>query len=186
MKTNKFIDKNKDKFDKAIEHFKSEIKQIRTGRANSSIVENILVSAYGVKTPLMQLASISIPDPKTIVIEPWDKGIIKDIEKGIIESRIGLNPINEGKLVRISIPSLTEETRKDLIKLLNEKSEKAKVAVRGVRDEVRDEIITAEKDKAITEDDKYDFQKDLDEYIKEINEQIKKIGEDKETEIMTI
>lgn len=186
MKTNPYIDRHKDKFDKAIEHLKEELKQIRTGRASSSLIEHILVNAYGVKTPIVQLATITTPDPKSIVVDPWDKNILKEIEKAIIEANIGLNPANEGKIVRIAISSLTEETRKDLIKVLNDRLEKARITVRSIRDDIREEIIQAEKDKEISEDQRYDFQEDVDNLTKEINEQIKKIGEKKEEDIMTV
>lgn len=186
MKTNQYIDKHKDKFDKSIEHLKQELKQIRTGRASGSLVENILVDVYGVKTPMVQLATITAPDPKSILIDPWDKNILKEVEKAIVEANIGLNPVNEGKAVRIVIPPLTEESRKELLKVLHDRLEKARIAVRGIRDDIREEIIQAEKEKEISEDQKYSFQEDLDEITKEINEQIKNIGEDKEKDIMTV
>lgn len=186
MKTNIYIDRHKDKFDKAIDHLKEELKQIRTGRASGSLIEHILVNAYGVKTPVVQLATITTPDPKSILVDPWDKNILKEIEKAIIEANIGLNPVNEGKTVRIAIPALTEETRKELIKVLNDRLEKARITVRGVRDDIREEIIQAEKDKEISEDQRYSFQEDIDNLTKEMNEQIKKIGESKEEDIMTV
>lgn len=181
-----FIEKHKEEFDKAIEFVKKEISTIQTGRANPSLIDEIMVEVYGQKTPIKGLASIGVPEARTITIEPWDKNIAKDIEKAIREANVGLNPVNEGNLVRISIPQMTEESRKELIKLLGQKIEQGRIQIRGIRDEIRDEIIQAEKDNEITEDDKYKFQKDLDEFTGEFNKQIEEISKKKETEITKI
>ncbi len=180
------LPKRRSEFEKGVDHFREEIKALRTGRAHSSIVETILVEAYGTPTPLQHLASISIPDSKTILITPWDKTIVKEIEKGIVGANLGLAPVSDGAGVRIVFPNLTEENRKNLVKLLNQKTEGAKVVVRGIRDKIKDEIAKAEKNNELTEDDRYELQKDLDEMTREFTAAVEKISKDKEVDIMTL
>lgn len=173
-------------FQKVLDFLASEISVLRTGRATPALVENVRVEAYESKQALVGLASISVPDNRTIVIEPWDKSVLKSIEKAISESDIGLNPVVQGDVIRIAMPALTEEGRKSLLKLLNEKLENARVGIRGVRDQVKGDIVKAEKDKEITEDDKYKMLEELDRKSGEHNDKIRKIGEEKEKEIMTL
>ncbi len=180
------IDNYKSDLEKTIEILKGELATLRVGRANPLMVENILVEAYGTRTPLKQLASIGVPEARTILIQPWDKTINKDIEKAIIQANIGINPVNEGQQIRLTIPPLTEESRKELTKSVGEKMEKTRIAIRQIRDRIREEIVKKEKNKEITEDDKYDLQKKLDNLVKDCNEKIKELGEKKEQEIMTI
>jgi ribosome recycling factor len=180
------VDSYKPEFEKIIDHFKNEIASLRTGRATPALVENILVEAYGVKTPIKGLASIVVSDPKTIFIEPWDKGILKEIEKAIQLQNIGVNPVNDGTRIRISMPPLTEESRKELVKVLGQKLEQVRIALRSLRDKIRSEIIDAEREKQITEDDKYALLDDLDEMMEEYNTKTQEIAEQKEKEIMTI
>jgi ribosome recycling factor len=183
---NNFLEAHKEDFTKAVEHLKSELSSLRTGRANASLVENILVEAYGVKTPIRGLANITVPDPKTLVVEPWDKSVIKDIEKAIQAAQIGINPVNEGTKIRLSMPAMTEENRKEMIKILGQKLEQSRISLRSVRETVKDEIAAAEKDKKITEDEKFRFQEELEEFVKKHNDEIKTIGDKKEQELMTI
>jgi len=180
------IDDKKVQFENAIQHLKDELKQIRTGRANSALVENLTIDYYGTKTPLQQLANINIPDSKSIIIQPWDKNSLKDIEKAIHDSPLGLNPINEGNIIRLPIPPLTEERRKELSKIVNEKVEQAKISVRNVREEIWKNIKEQKNDGKISEDDMYGQQKELQKKVEEYNDFIKKIGQEKEKEIMTI
>ena len=180
------IESHKEEFDKVIEFLNVELSGLRTGRANSALVENLPVDAYGSRMPLNQMASISVPDAKTIMIEPWDKSILKDIERAIANSGLGVNPYNSGSSLRLTIPALTEETRKNLIKVLSQKLEVARVGIRMVREKVRDQIQKAEKDGDIAEDDKYNLQKKLDDMAGDYNLVVKTIGEKKEEEIMTI
>lgn len=180
------INKAEQEFKKTVDFLKNEIANIRTGHANPSLLDGIFAQAYGVKTPLSQLASISIPEPMVITITPWDKGVIGEIEKSILESDIGINPVNEGGLIRLVIPKLTEETRKNLIKILNKKLEQSKISLRQIRDKIKEDIVEMEKDKAISQDEKFDLLKKLDEKISEFNNIIKEIGEKKEEEMMTI
>ncbi len=180
------LENHKKDFNKVLENLSGELSTMRVGRANPLLVENMLIEAYGVKTSLKQLSSISVPEARTILIQPWDKTITKDIEKSIREANIGINPVNEGTQIRLSIPPLTEESRKELSKSVGEKMEKARIVIRQIRDRVRDEITKQEKNKEISEDDKYNLQKKLDELVKDYNDQIKVLGEKKEKEIMTI
>jgi ribosome recycling factor len=176
----------KDEFNDAIEHLKKELSGIRTGRANSAVVENIQIMAYGSPMPVKGVASIGVPDARTITVDPWDKSIIKEIEKGIRDAGVGLNPVNEGALLRISVPALTEESRRQLIKAVGEKSEAMRERIRGSREEVKGLIIAAQNDGEITEDERYHLQDELEELVGKFNEEIKTIVEEKEKEIMTI
>ncbi|OGY48144.1 MAG: ribosome recycling factor [Candidatus Buchananbacteria bacterium RIFCSPHIGHO2_01_FULL_47_11b] len=180
------LENHKSKFEQTIARLKDDLATMRVGRANPLLVENIVIEAYGAKTPIKQLASISVPEARTILVQPWDKGIIKEVEKGIVAANIGINPVNEGQQLRLTVPQLTEESRKELTKSVSEKEEKARVAIRQVRDRVKEEIVSQERDKAITEDDKYNLIKQLDELVKDYNIQIKEFGEKKVNEIMTI
>ncbi|MFH1192211.1 MAG: ribosome recycling factor [bacterium] len=180
------IDGYKSDFEKAVEHLKTEISSLKTGRATPLLVENVLVESYGVKMPLKQVASISVPDARSILIEPWDKNITKEIEKAIISSNIGLNPINEGSHVRIVLSALTEEDRIKIVKILNQKVEAARISIRGIRDKIRDDIQEMEKNKEIAEDERFRLQKELDEFTSSYNDKLKEVGEKKEEEINRI
>ncbi|MEI7425969.1 MAG: ribosome recycling factor, partial [Candidatus Moraniibacteriota bacterium] len=133
------IEESKINFDKTIAHFKEDLGKIRTGRASTAIVDNLMVEYYGTRSPLKQVASISVPEPRTIVISPWDKGALLIIEKAIKESDLGLNPMNDGQIIRINVPALTEDRRKEFVKMLNQEAENARVAVRKGREDVWDE-----------------------------------------------
>jgi ribosome recycling factor len=173
-------------FEKAIEHFTGELSQLRTGRASSALVENLLVDYYGAKSPLKQVASISIPEPRMIVISPWDKGSLVNIEAAIRESQLNLNPMNDGQVVRITIPALNEERRKELVKVLNQKTEDAKISMRRIREEIWDEIQELEKSGKIREDDKFIGKDKLQEAVDSYNKMIEEVREKKEKEIMTV
>ncbi len=178
-------DKRKD-FDKSIEHFKEELNQLRTGRASSVLVEKLSVDYYGTKTPLKQMASITIPEARTIVISPWDKSALSGIEKAIRESQLNLNPVNDGQVVRINIPALTEERRKELVKVLNQRAEEARIVVRKHREEVWEEIQNLEKEGVIGEDDKFAGKEELQKVVDEYNKKIEEIRAEKEKEILTV
>lgn len=175
-----------DSFKKTIEHLKQEIGTLRTGRATPAIVEDIPVLAYGTKQPLKAVASISVQDAKTLAVDPWDKSLTPAVEEAIRNSDVGISPVNDGKVIRLPLPELTEQRRNDLIKVLHKKLEEARIAVRKVREEVRDAIDAAMKAKEIAEDEKYRLQEELEKTVKDYNEQVKQIGEDKEKEIKTI
>ncbi|MBU2028440.1 ribosome recycling factor, partial [Patescibacteria group bacterium] len=165
---------------------KEELNQLRTGRASTALVENLLVDYYGSKSPLKQIASLSTPEPRLILISPWDKNNLANIEKAIKESQLNLQPNNDGQVVRINIPQLTEERRKDLIKVLNQKAEEAKIAVRKIREEAWEEIQELEKSRKISEDDKFSGKESLQAVIDEYNEKIQALRDVKEKDIMTI
>jgi len=170
-------------FDKAIQHLKQDIASIRTNRATPALLENIQVEIYGSKMPLIQVASIQAPEPKMLTVEPWDKQVIKEVEKAVQTASLGLNVANEGTFLRIIIPPMTEETRQELVKVLSSKLESARQAVRGIRDNIKEDIVKVERNKEISEDEKYKLIEDLDEMTKNYTQQIKDIGDNKEEEI---
>ena len=176
----------KNKMDIAINFFEKEISSIRTSRANPSILDNILVDSYGNKTPLNQLANISAPESNLITIQVWDVSLTKMIEKTISESNLGINPQTEGQLIRLPIPKLSEERRKELAKLVSQYAEHSKIAIRNIRRDFLDKIKKDNKNKLISQDDskKYstEIQKITDEYISKIDE----IATNKQSEIMKV
>ena len=172
------------KMKKAAEALEKEFKRIRTGRASTALLEGVKVECYDTQMPLEQVASISIPESRLITIQPWDLSIIGDIEKAILKSELGLTPMNDGKIVRISIPPLTEERRKDLAKLAKKMAEENKISIRNLRREANDMFKELKTEKEISEDEFYrsqdDVQKITDEFIKKIDE----ITSKKEKEII--
>jgi ribosome recycling factor len=183
---NQYLQAKKSEFQKAVEFFKKDISSLRTGRANTAILEGVQIDAYGAKTPLIGLANVTAADARSLIVSPWDRNIMKDVEKAIIEAGLGLGVVNEGDKIRLTIPAMTEENRKELVKRLNEKTEQAKVSVRQNREAIKTAIEKAEKDKAISEDDRFRFMEELEEEVKKINEELKAVREKKEKEIMTI
>jgi len=182
----KIIENHSEEFKKAVEHFQAEISGLKTGRANPAILDAVRVEAYGTMNPIVNVASVNVPDARSLVIQPWDKSIIKEIEKGIIEANLNLNPMSDGDNIRINLPPLTEETRKEIVKVLSQKTEEAKIVIRVVRDKVKEEIIEAEKNKEFGEDEKFQLLEELDKTVGSHNEQIREMMEKKETEITTI
>lgn len=178
--------KAEDKMDKAIEILKSDLSTLRAGRANPKMLDRISADYYGTPTPISQMASITAPEPRTILIQPWDSKIISVIEKAILTSDIGINPSNDGRVIRLVIPQLTEERRKELVKLSKKEGENSKIAIRNIRRMAIEELKAEEKTGAITEDDCKNgetiIQKLTDAKIKIIDEIVKA----KETEIMSI
>ncbi len=172
--------------DGALSSLQSHYAKLRTGRASTSLVEDIKVDYYGSPTPLNQIASISVPDARSITIQPWDKNAFGDVDKAIQKSDLGLNPVNDGKLIRINIPPLTEERRKELVKLAKKYAEDAKVAVRNVRRDLNETLKKMQKNKEITEDDLHkgldEVQELTDEYVNTIEESLA----EKEKEILEI
>jgi ribosome recycling factor len=174
------------RMNKTIEHLIGDFAGMRAGRANPAMVEKIMVNYYGAPTPLNQLANINVPEARLLVINPWDKGSIAEIEKAIMRSDLGVNPNNDGNVIRINIPQLTEDRRKDLVKVVKKRAEEGKVAIRNIRREANDLIKVSEKDKLISEDASKkgldDIQKVTDKYIKDIDQ----ILQLKEKEIMEV
>lgn len=171
---------------KTISVFEENLSEIRAGRANPAILNKVSVEYYGVPTPINQVAGISVPEARTIVIQPWDASVLKSIEKAILASDIGLNPNNDGKVIRLNFPELTEERRKDLVKDVKKIAEEARVSVRSIRRDGMDSIKDALKKSEITEDEKSNLedkvQKLTDKYVAEIDNLLEK----KEKEIMSI
>ncbi|WP_207262521.1 ribosome recycling factor [Desulfovibrio sp. Huiquan2017] len=168
------LDDGKKRMNGALGSLDKEFGKLRTGRATTALVDSIQVDYYGTPTPISQLSSVSVPDSKTITIQPWDKGAFGAVEKAIQTSDLGLNPVNDGKIIRISIPPLTEERRKELVKVAKKYTEDAKIAIRNVRRDMNDVLKKMEKDKTISEDDLHrgegDVQKMTDEYVKKADE----------------
>lgn len=158
---------------KTLDVLAKELAAVRAGRANPAVLDRLSIEYYNVKTPLGQVASISSPDPRTLAIQPWDASVLRDIEKAILTSDLGLNPQNDGKLIRLSFPPLTEERRKELIKGVSKSGEESKVAIRNIRRDAIDGFKSAQKKSEITEDDLRDaedsMQKLTDKYVKEID-----------------
>ncbi len=173
-------------FQKAVDHLKTDISTLRTGRAHPALLDGVLVEAYESRQGLAGLASITAPDARTLIVEPWDKSILKNIEKGIQEANLNLNPVVQGVQIRIALPMLTEETRLGLVKILGEKMEHARKSVRNVRETAKADIMKAEKDGEISEDEKYKLLEQLDKTAAGANDRIKNVGDEKEKEIMTI
>ena len=180
------ISKKKPDFEKAVGHLRGEFLTLRTGRASASLVENLMVEYYGANTPLIQLAQIGVPESRVITIQPYDKNVLSAIEKAIQSSNLGLNPANEGNLIRLNIPPMTEERRVELAKIVSAMSEKSRVAVRNIREDIWREVQKLEKEGQISEDEKIDAREELQEVVDEKNQEIKKITQAKEQEVMTI
>jgi ribosome recycling factor len=174
------------KMEKSLEAMKHDLTKIRTGRASLSLLDDIRVEAYGSPMPLNQVATITIPESRLIVIQPWDPQLLGPTEKAILKSDLGLTPINDGKVIRINIPALSEERRKDLVKMVKKTAEEYRVAIRNVRREANEAMKKGKKDKEISEDEMFrqqdDIQKETDRYIEEID----KIAADKEKEVMEV
>ncbi|MFZ0943863.1 MAG: ribosome recycling factor [Syntrophobacteraceae bacterium] len=162
-----------DRMNKAVETLESEYKRLRTGRASVSLVDGIRADYYGTATPLSQLATLTIPDPRTIVIQPWDNSVVGEIEKAILKSDLGLTPMNDGKAIRINIPPLTAERRRDLVKVVKKKAEESKVALRNIRRDINEKIKDLKKDKKVSEDEQFraqdEIQKITDDFVKKID-----------------
>ena len=178
------IKSTKEKMEKSIKHLHEEYKGIRSGRANPGLIDGIKIEAYGQKMPLNQVASISVPEPRTLVIDVWDQSVVEIVEKAIQKSELSLNPNRDGKFIRIHLPPLTEERRKEFVKLVKNKSEECKVSIRNVRRDANDSIKALEKKSEISEDESKkqvgEVQKLTDKYIEETT----KVADSKEKEIM--
>jgi ribosome recycling factor len=180
------LHETEDHMKKAVEALQVDLRGIRTGRASPSLVERVRVNYYGTPTNLVELAAISAPEPQLLTIRPWDASALKEIERAILQSDLGLTPGNDGKIIRLSIPPLTEERRRDLTKVVSRRTEEARVAVRNSRRDGLDDLKELEKEKLITEDDFYsgkeELQKITDRYIARVDE----VGKAKEQEIMEL
>lgn len=183
---NELIKTTEERMKKSIDALDREYKSVRAGRANAAVLDRVNVDYYGVPTPVQQMAAISIPEPRTLLIQPWDKSTLKEIEKAILTSEIGINPQNDGTCIRLNFPPLTEERRKEIVKDVRKKGEDAKVAVRNQRRDALDKLKGLKKSNTITEDDEANGEKKIqnltDKFCKEVDE----LAALKEKEIMEI
>lgn len=176
----------KDRIAKTLEELRRDLTTVRTGRANTAVLDAVRIDYYGTPTPLSQVAALAAPEPRLITVKPWDKGVLKDIDRAIREANLGLNPMNDGEMIRLPIPALTEERRKDIAKQVRSKGEEHKVAIRNVRRDANEMLKDLHKDKVLTEDDlkraQERTQKETDVGIAKVDELISK----KEKEVMEV
>jgi len=180
------LDECNDKMQKAVSHLQSEFAALRTGRASSGLVEKLRVDAYGSDVPLQQIAGFGVPEPRVLTISPYDKGTIKAIEKAIQQSDLGVNPSNDGQIIRLTFPELTEDRRKDLVKVARTRAEEARVVVRNARRHARQELEQLEKDGELGKDDLDRTEKDLEKRTHEVVAEIDELLKHKETELLTV
>lgn len=180
------LQKARQRMEGAVEALRREFSTVRTGKASPALLDNVRVEAYGSRVPLNQVGTVSAPEPRMLTVQPWDKSVIKDIEKAIREADLGLNPSNDGNLVRIPVPALTEERRKEFVKVLHKLAEEGRVAVRQARKDANDDIKAHQKDEGMSEDDvrreQGEVQKLTDQYIAKVDELLKH----KEAEVMEV
>lgn len=176
----------KERMTKAIQSYTRELAGIRAGRANASLLDRITVEYYGAPTPINQLAGVNVPEARLLVIQPYDKSILNEIEKAILKSDIGITPTNDGNVIRLAIPQLTEERRKELVKLVKKESEDAKIAIRNIRRDANDDLKKLEKNGDITEDDLRGYSDDIQKLTDEQISKIDDITKDKEKEILEV
>lgn len=178
------IEESKETMGKTVASLKNELKRVRTGRASLSLFDGIKVDYYGTLTPLNQIASLAVPESRLMTIQPWDASVIKDIEKAILKSDLGLTPNNDGKIVRISIPPLTEERRKSLVKVIHKMSEEHKVAIRNIRREANEQLKSMKKDGDISEDEAFKAQEKIQKMTDDFIKMIDGVYAEKEKEIL--
>jgi ribosome recycling factor len=180
------IANTKDRMTKAIQAFTRELASIRAGRASASLLDRITIDYYGAPTPVNQIAGISVPEARLLVIQPYDKSVLGEIEKAILKSDLGINPSNDGSIIRMAIPQLTEERRKDLVKLVKKENEEAKIAIRNIRRDANDDLKKLEKNGEITEDDQRGYSDDIQKLTDDHIAKIDQITKDKEKEILEV
>ena len=184
--TDPLINQAQAEFDKILDHLKSEYSRLQIGRASAALVEGLVVEAYGSMQPLKNIASVSVPDAKTVQIQPWDKGILGAVEKAIQQSGLGLTPANDGLCVRLNIPPLTEERRKEITKVVHRMAEEARISVRNARQKVHDSVRDLQKNSRITEDQMHGAEKKLQEKVDAVNAKIEEHAKGKEKDVMTV
>ncbi len=180
------LTQHQENFKKAMEHIAHELSGVRTGRASPALLNTVMVESYGSKMPLEHVASVTVSDAKTLVISPWDKGTIQAIEKGIQAANLGFNPSNDGNVIRITLPALNEERRKEMVKLVGQITEKGKIGIRNARETIHKEMKKAESDGKISKYQLSSGQKDLQEVVDKYNGEIKQHAESKEKDVMTV
>lgn len=180
------LDDAKEHMDKTLEHLRTELNAIRAGRASPSMVENVRVDAYGSSTPINQLASISAPQADLIVVQPWDRSLLSDIERAIMAENLGLNPSNDGAIIRIPVPPLSEERRRELVKTARSKGEDAKISIRNIRRSAKDMLKSTQEEESLSEDMRYWAEEQLQEATDKHTDRIDAALERKEKEIMEV
>ncbi|MBN1356037.1 ribosome recycling factor [bacterium] len=178
------VDDAKQRMIETIEHYKRQFSTIRTGRASAGLLDNIRIDYYGTPTPIKQMAKIAVPEPALIVIQPWDASALPNIERAILKSDLGLQPNSDGKIIRLSVPPLTEERRQQLVKLVKKLTEEGRVAIRNIRRDANENLKEFLKEKEISEDEAHKGYDDIQEITDEYIEKIDKVGVDKEDEIL--
>ena len=186
IKKEVFLGEIKSKMEKSVEALRKDLSRVRTGRASLNLLDGVRVNYYGVPTPLSQVASLSVPESRTISIQPWDLKISGEIEKAIQKSDLGLTPLNDGKIVRINIPPLTEERRKELVKVIKRMEEESKVAMRNIRREANEQLKAAKKEKQLSEDEQFKLQEEVQKLMDKSIEKAEEVVKGKEKEIMEI
>lgn len=174
------------KFEKAIAHLQQELGSLRTGKATPSLLDSVLVDAYGTKMRVNELANVSAPDPNMLIVSPWDKSLLETLEKSIASASLNLNPIVDGDMIRIVVPSLTEERRKEMVKVLHQKIEGGKVMLRNIRTDAKKEIEDQEGEDGVSEDDIKAEIEELDKMVKDYTVKLDEIAKKKETDLMTV
>ncbi len=177
---------NEEKLEKTLNVFKSDLLLIRVGRANPHVLDKVTVDYYGTPTPINQVGNMSVSDGQCLVVAPWDKSLLKSVEKAILQANIGLTPTNDGNVIRLVFPALTEERRKDLVKQVKKMTEDAKIAARNIRRDTLDTLKKMKNNKEITEDELADFSETVEKSVTETIEKIDKVAAEKEKDIMTV
>ncbi|OQY22456.1 MAG: ribosome recycling factor [Anaerolineaceae bacterium 4572_32.1] len=175
-----------ERMNKTVDALQNDLKIIRTGRASPALVERLQVEYYGTMSPLNQMASISVPEPRLLTIRPWDASALPAIEKAILKSDLGLTPQNDGKLIRLAIPRLTEERRRELVKMVQRRLEESKIALRNIRRDAISDLREFEKEKLITEDDLHQGREQVQELVEKFSDKVEELGQRKEQEIMKV
>lgn len=177
------LNDTKSKMEKTLDHLRAEFSKLRVGRATTAMVEDVKVEVYGSAMTIKEVAAMSIPDPKSIVIQPWDRSVINDVEKGILAANLGITPMNDGKVIRINLPPLTEERRKDFVKVIKKSGEDTKVSIRNIR---RESIEKAKKEDGLSEDEERKFQDAVQKLTDQLIKDVDKLVETKSKEVMSI
>lgn len=180
------IDKAEGKMDEAVTYFKTELSHVRAGKAQPSLLDGVKVDYYGSKTPLNQLANVSAPEARLLTVQPYDKSALEDIEKAIMAAGLGLNPNNDGNIIRIPLPILSEERRKDLVKRCGEMGEDARISIRNTRRNANDEIKKTVQSESLPEDSKFEAEEEIQKHTDEHTQKVDELLEQKEKEIMTV
>lgn len=180
------LDEYKEKMEQVIEYLSKSYAEIRAGRANPAIINNVMVSYYGIMTPINQIAGISVPEARMILIQPWDQNLLREIEKSLNEANLGITPINDGKVIRLVFPELTEERRIEINKEVRKKQEETKITIRNIRREANDAVLKAEKEDNLSEDEVKRNEDEIQDLTDKYTKKIDNLAEEKEKEIMTV